>query len=245
VDRPFATDRWSELVHRQQESEDIPFSTSHQKSLAEYRAAVRLATARLVADPVIRMRVTPSGLLSWLNDDDGLYRTRFEVGDTRGDWYEEQRLMTEEIVLGVPRDTSPDDRPRYGYLADAEGSEHLDGYGLVVVTLSQIDSDSVTVVLGDSLSSTNAGGYACFAPEGLTSTELACRCSHRDVLRHTTLTLASDPCVGYTEVQMYCAITPNNILRVDFFHGEKANVELRDAMSSYALDPFEHPGPPV
>lgn len=217
---------WREAVERDQLITDEGYARGCGREVGEYRAAAAEQVHALLVDAEIRIRLWPGDLAGWLTT--GEFETMHGAGKSSGDPHLEDRLKVEEAVLGVERGTPEAARPRYGYASGSiEGFRALNDYGKVVVRLEDQVRSRATVLLGDSIGSTNTAGWSSLAPESFGSPGLLCRFSNQDVLDAADLGAACDQTFRYAEVQVYGPLRPEHIAEIVFCGGEIATDELR------------------
>lgn len=233
---PIATcpSAWRVAVEHDHRLADTDHAAARESPIAPYRALAQARVAELLDGVEIRMRLWPSDLEGWLRS--GVFETMHGEGTTSGGLNAAERISVEEKVLGVPANAAEADRPRFGYARGSlESYSAINDYGKVVVRFVDEIRSWANVVLGDSVGSTNIGGWPSTAPERLASPGLACRFSERDVLTATTVGEACDPAYRYAEVQIYGELLPEHIAEVLFCSGEPAPDDLRRLIDDWSL----------
>jgi hypothetical protein len=221
------------------EETDAQHAARANEEVAAYREGVGKKLATFLAGQELRIRLTPSDLIRWLEDGERL--TFHTTGITNG--YEDihTRRTIEHEMMGVPLEAAEEDRPRYGYVRGGlEGATELNGYGNVVIRLTDDLRERATVVLGDSIGSSTRNriplGCVCMVAERLANTDdLLCRFPDQDVAGADQLHQACDPRYQYAEAQIYDPLVPDTITQVVFCNGERATGELRRLMASWGL----------
>jgi hypothetical protein len=195
--------------------------------LPVYRAAAQSRLRALLADSEIRLRMYPNDLQAWL--EQGEFETMHGRGRTSGHQSLPDRRKVEAKVLGVREDACSAARPRYGYArGSCEDAKPINLFGQILVRLHESERirEKASVMLGDSMGSTNVGEFPCIAPAPLRAPALTCRFSSAEVVRATSLEEACDPCYLYAEVQIYTPLYPDDIKQVVFCGGLAMPVDL-------------------
>jgi|GEM_PF-5269288 len=226
---------------------DAEYAAVARMEVDDYRKKLREHLATLLDQQELRIRMKPSDLERWLGDGERL--TFHTTGITNGREDIEARCAVEHTMMGVPLDAGEEDRPRYGYLrGSSEYGNVLNGYGNVLVRLSDDLRAHTTVVLGDSMGSATPVpsipvGWVCMVAEPLDDVEgLLCRYPDQDVARATRLYEACHQKYQYAEVQIYDPLLPRSIRQVIFCNGEPAPRDLRITLGNWGIDLDEIPG---
>lgn len=97
------------------------------------------------------IRVTRRNLSKIMKD--GRFKSQFEARASGGAFAPEMRSRLERLLMGVPEDVAPPERPIYGYFSDhpAGKAPEVDHYGDIAVKLKPGVKERATVTLGDSL----------------------------------------------------------------------------------------------
>jgi hypothetical protein len=233
---------WVDGVVEDQAIADAGYARGRRMDSEGYGDVASIRVSELLADPQPRMRIHPGDLEAWLRD--GLFKTFHETGMSSGARKLELRLDVEEKVLGVARNADPDDRPKYGYVYPGREVDRLRPYGNAVVHLNSGLLDESNVMFGDSIGSTNEGGWMCSGPEPVLSPTLVCRFSNIDVVDAPDLAAACDPRFSYAELHIYGRITPRQIAEVRFYSRVRADRRLRNLLDRWAIPFKESADPP-
>jgi hypothetical protein len=223
---------WRERVAREHKFSDTDFSQEHGLDLGEYEDRAAARVTGLLADPRPRMRVQTGTLEQWLID--GYLKTGILTRKTSGTPSFKARLEAEENVLGVPTTADESMRPKYGYLHGGVETTELDIFGSIVVRLKDRILSRARVIFGDSIGSTNAGGWASLAPVNPLAPTTLCRFANRDVLGAGDLSAACDEEHPYAELHIYGALEPSEISDI-VFHGVTATLDLRRYLIDWSI----------
>jgi hypothetical protein len=156
----------------------------------------QVAAAQKNAEKLLATRIPVDALDDVLKN--GL-KTQFEDIRTQGGNSKGARDRTESF-WGVPKDARPDQRPKYGFLADKKGLSKTSGYGQVLLNL-ELDPGQVSVTLGDSGSD---------VPSDVVSLKDFKEKEYDDLARY------SNPRDDYIETQMRGNIGREQIKSVEF-----------------------------
>jgi len=150
------------LMGIENEIRNVP--RNYKMSFEEYQKEVEDELRKQLADCDVYMRMTPENLEEALRE--GTLENTFTSKKTGAEYrankmsykkYLEERINGESTTLGVPKDTSGEDRPIYGYWSKTGGiNKHmdtwLDQYGSIAIQFNKSKiADSVTFTNTDSL----------------------------------------------------------------------------------------------
>jgi hypothetical protein len=180
----------------------------------EYRQAAADRLRAWVLGAEIRIRITPEKLDAFLRDR--VYKTLFVTGTSGGTKNIEVRKRVETIVMNVPIDIAPEDRPVHGYLAGSTETGDITRWGTVVLGLRSEVRDDATFVLGDTIDGTGHANLAAFAPVSVTEPVLTAAAVDRNVVTSATMGEACLAGYGYAEVHVYGRVRTDNVARAVF-----------------------------
>jgi hypothetical protein len=223
---PACPAEWRSKVDDDHAITDAKFAGTRGISVDEYRAAALVRLRELLARPQLRMRIHQGALARWL--EDGEFKTMLQGAVSTGSTDRADRLQVEHSLFGIPIDADPRVRPRYGYMkGSAEDHRELNKHGLVVVRLDGALVAETTVVLGDSMGSTNIGGWESMAPEPVGDPDLPCRFSNADVCSADSLAAACHDRFEFAEIQIFASVRIEHIVELVFCGGEVPDDGLR------------------
>lgn len=236
---PECPSAWRKGVDKDQQYADKDHAQSPvQGGVNNYRALATLKLRELLSSAEVRMRMWEGDLEGWLGD--GVFKTVHGGGNTSGHPNLDLRIEVEAKVLGVPDTATEFHRPRYGYAqGSAEAYTEINLYGKILVRFRDHVRDHTTVMLGDSMGSTNSGGWPCMAPEPLCAPQLPCRYSECDIVNADALGDACDPAYRYAELQIYGPLGPEDITEVVFCDGVRATRGLRNLLGDWSVTFYE------
>lgn len=178
-------------------------------SVEKWRATAEQAIADAVANPTIRVRVSPKALHQIL--DDGRFKSQFETQTSGGSLSPEYRAHVESKMFGYPEDLAPSQRPIYGYLAgSAKETGVVNQYGSIVVHLNEATHERTTFSLADSL---GPGDREMIAPSSLLSPSLNSWTGDTGIAEGTSLSEMSD---YYAEAQIHGGVELADVREVVF-----------------------------
>ncbi len=187
----------------------------------DYRAdeiedSLRL-TKRLADEGDVCIRV-PEGVFEEILHD-GYFMNQHESGESGGMLDNDMREGAEMRMFGIPRGSSADTYPIYGYMrGDGYTEGNLAMYGRVRITLKKRIKDAITITYGDSL---NFGHYGTLVPSPLNNPHAGNIAQGGldfwEVDRHEKLGEAlNEMGAHYVEAQIHGGIMIDDIERIDF-----------------------------
>jgi hypothetical protein len=188
-----------------------------------------------VAKAEVRVRICPEALERVL--EDGLYKTLFVTGTSRGTANVEVRRHVETTVLNVPPATAAGDRPVYGYLSGSSETGAIEQWASVVLGLRPIVVERVTFVLGDTINGTLQGNRPAFAPARLTDPNLLATAVDRNVLTSSSMAAACYEGFGYAEAHVYGRVPTGDVARA-VFTGAPPSAELHRRLLESGIAPL-------
>jgi Protein of unknown function (DUF3626) len=220
---PTSTQRWRSRVRRLRNT--VYAARVGLAEVAQHRREADADVRAWVRGREVRIRV-PRDILPMILDE-GVVRTQFDTGTSRGAFSPADRVRTELSLFGISPIARPHERPTYGYLAGSYELAVRD-YGSVVLRLQPAVRRRTTFTLGDSNDCTASGRVPNLSPCALVRPGLQALHARVDVRGCPDLAAATPK--GYAEAQIHGIVTLADIAEVVFTDGYEPPASLRDKL---------------